>query len=144
MNGLKIVTRDVDALVRFYRAVTGTEGVGGEQYAEFTSGGMILAVCSQQASDLFGAGAATAAANRSVVISFEVANVDAERQRLAPIVGRFIQEPVDQPWGHRSMLFRDPDGNLIHLFAAAMKDPFPREPRNFGDRLRKSEDRHEH
>ncbi len=25
--------------------------------------------------------------------------------------------PTDQPWGNRSMLFRDPDGNLINFYA---------------------------
>jgi hypothetical protein len=28
-------------------------------------------------------------------------------------------EPTDQPWGNRSMLFRDPDGNLINFFETA-------------------------
>jgi predicted enzyme related to lactoylglutathione lyase len=131
LAALKIITQDVDALVRFYRAITRTEAVGGEHYAEFASGGIVLAICSQQVSDLFGAGAATAAENRSLVISFEVADVDAERQRLAPLVGRFVQEPVDQPWGHRTALFRDPDGNLVHLFTALAQAPAPAGPRKF-------------
>jgi catechol 2,3-dioxygenase-like lactoylglutathione lyase family enzyme len=25
--------------------------------------------------------------------------------------------PTDQPWGNRSMRFRDPDGNLINFYA---------------------------
>jgi uncharacterized glyoxalase superfamily protein PhnB len=29
----------------------------------------------------------------------------------------FVMEPTTQPWGNRSMLFRDPDGNLINVFA---------------------------
>jgi catechol 2,3-dioxygenase-like lactoylglutathione lyase family enzyme len=28
-----------------------------------------------------------------------------------------VLEPTDQPWGNRSMLFRDPDGNLVNFFA---------------------------
>ena len=27
-----------------------------------------------------------------------------------------VQEPTTQPWGNRSLLFRDPDGNLVNLF----------------------------
>lgn len=144
LAALKIVTRNVEALARFYRDVTQTEEIGGEHYAEFMSGGIVLALCSQQGSDLFGAGAAIAGANQSLVISFQVANVDAERERLTPIVGRFVQEPVDQPWGHRSMLFRDPDGNLIHLFATATKEPFPHATRKFDGRYRNPEDRNDH
>jgi len=29
----------------------------------------------------------------------------------------WVQEPTTQPWGYRSMLFRDPDGNLINLYS---------------------------
>ena len=43
--------------------------------------------------------------------------MDRERIRLASIVGEFVLEPTTQPWGNRSMLFRDPDGNLINMFA---------------------------
>jgi catechol 2,3-dioxygenase-like lactoylglutathione lyase family enzyme len=57
------------------------------------------------------------AANHSVILDFEVADVDRERSRLAPLVDTFVLEPTNQPWGNRSMLFRDPDGNLINFFA---------------------------
>jgi catechol 2,3-dioxygenase-like lactoylglutathione lyase family enzyme len=43
--------------------------------------------------------------------------VDQERARIGAIIGEFVQEPTNQPWGNRSMLFRDPDGNLINFFA---------------------------
>ena len=44
-------------------------------------------------------------------------DVDHERLRLKEIVKAWVLEPTDQPWGNRSMLFRDPDGNLINLYA---------------------------
>ena len=28
----------------------------------------------------------------------------------------FVQEPTTMPWGNRSLLFRDPDGNLVNFF----------------------------
>ena len=42
--------------------------------------------------------------------------VDQERLRLKSMVSEFVLEPTTQPWGTRSMLFRDPDGNLINFF----------------------------
>jgi uncharacterized glyoxalase superfamily protein PhnB len=57
--------------------------------------------------------------NRSVILDFEVDDVDAERVRLAGIVVEWVLEPTTQPWGNRSTLFRDPDGNLVNLFARA-------------------------
>ncbi|MFT4213396.1 MAG: hypothetical protein QM622_01280 [Microbacterium sp.] len=28
----------------------------------------------------------------------------------------FVNEPTTMPWGNRSLLFRDPDGNLVNFF----------------------------
>ena len=113
----RLVTRDVSALAQFYSAITGIIPVGIEDYVEFETATGILAISSQRGVDIFNAGAAVPAANRSVIIEFEVENVDRERSRLDRIVGEFVMEPTDQPWGNRSMLFRDPDGNLINFFA---------------------------
>ncbi len=38
------------------------------------------------------------------------------RSRLQGFISEWVSEPTNQPWGHRSMLFRDPDGNLIIFF----------------------------
>ena len=43
-------------------------------------------------------------------------DVDAEYERLKPVVGDWVQEPTTMPWGNRSLLFRDPDGNLVNFF----------------------------
>jgi len=66
---------------------------------------------------LYNAGATTPAANRSAIVEFQVDDVDRERERLRGTVTEFVLEPTTQPWGNRSMLFRDPDGNLINFFA---------------------------
>ena len=43
-------------------------------------------------------------------------NVDAEYERMKEFVTESVQEPTTMPWGNRSLLFRDPDGNLINFF----------------------------
>jgi predicted enzyme related to lactoylglutathione lyase len=63
------------------------------------------------------AGASRPADNRSAIIEFRVGDVDEEYRKLAKIIDDFVQEPTTQPWGNRSLLFRDPDGNLINFFA---------------------------
>jgi catechol 2,3-dioxygenase-like lactoylglutathione lyase family enzyme len=115
----RIVTRDVPALVRFYRQLTGLTPVGDDVYAEFHGPRLALAISSERTIERHGAAAATAQSNRSVILDFEVADVGTERARLSGLVATFVLEPTTQPWGNRAMLFRDPDGNLINVFTPA-------------------------
>jgi catechol 2,3-dioxygenase-like lactoylglutathione lyase family enzyme len=113
----RLVTNDVPGLTRFYQTITGMTPKGDDRYVEFHAPAFTLAISSQRTIELHAAGATTAAANRSVILDFEVEDVDRERVRLNGIVTDFVMEPTTQPWGNRSMLFRDPDGNLINVFA---------------------------
>ena len=75
-------------------------------------------------------------------------------QDLAGFVGDFVAEPTTLPWGNRSLLLRDPDGNLVSFFtphpgrhrkvrslttsqppagASGQKPRDPRDPRPLGD-----------
>jgi catechol 2,3-dioxygenase-like lactoylglutathione lyase family enzyme len=112
----RIVTQDVASLAKFYEVLTGIIPDGSDEYVEFSfiEGG--LAICSKRSADMFGGGAAEPAANRSVILDFEVKDVDKERDRLRGLVAEFVLEPTNQPWGNRSMIFRDPDGNLINFY----------------------------
>jgi catechol 2,3-dioxygenase-like lactoylglutathione lyase family enzyme len=112
----RIVTRDVPALTRFYMALTGMTPTGNDRYIELRAPGLALGISSQHVLDQHIPGATMPEANRSVILDFEVENVDEERLRLTSIVSEFVLEPTTQPWGTRSMLFRDPDGNLINFF----------------------------
>src|SRR3954464_7245368 len=112
----RLVTKDVGVLARFYRQVLGVEPIGSDCYVELATTSGTLAISSKCSVDIFNAAAAEPAANRSVILDFEVEDVDQERDRLQDIVVQFVLEPTDQPWGTRSMLFRDPDGNLINFF----------------------------
>jgi catechol 2,3-dioxygenase-like lactoylglutathione lyase family enzyme len=51
-----------------------------------------------------------------VIIEFQVDDADKEYERLKTLVSEWVLEPTTMPWGNRSMLFRDPDGNLVNLF----------------------------
>lgn len=113
----RIVSNNVAALARFYEELIGVIPDGGDEYVEFEiTGGGGLAICSKRSVDLFGAGAAVAGVNQSVILDFEVEDVDQERLRLQDIVKEFVLEPTNQPWGTRSMIFRDPEGNLINFY----------------------------
>ena len=113
----RLVTEDVSKLAQFYSELLGVAVLGSEEYVEMRTGGCVLSIVSKRSVDLFSGGAAEPAANRSVILDFEVEDVDREYSRLQRFVGEFVLRPQDQPWGNRSMLFRDPDGNLINFFA---------------------------
>lgn len=117
----RLVTNDVPGLTRFYQEVTGMAPTGDDRYVEFQAPSLTLAISNHTMIERQSAGATMPEANRSVILDFEVDNVDAERARLGSIVREFVLEPTTQPWGNRSMLFRDPDGNLINFFAPASR-----------------------
>jgi uncharacterized glyoxalase superfamily protein PhnB len=113
----RIVTRDVPCLARFYQQITGIKPEGSSDYLEFRTAEGAFAISSQQKMEEHGAGATTPCMNLSMVLDFEVEDVDKEYARISQIVREFVLEPKIQPWGNRSMLFRDPDGNLVNFFS---------------------------
>jgi hypothetical protein len=41
-------------------------------------------------------------------------------------VSEWVREPTTMPWGNRSILFRDPDGNLVNLFTPVTEEAIKR------------------
>ncbi|RDZ06449.1 glyoxalase [Priestia megaterium] len=124
---VRIITDDVDRLVKFYEKVL---GVSAERpvpvFAELLVPSCTLAIGHSKTVPLFGAGSAVAADNRTVIIEFHVHDVDAEYERLKPFVNEWVKEPTLMPWGNRAMLFRDPDGNLVNLFEPVTEEAIKR------------------
>jgi predicted enzyme related to lactoylglutathione lyase len=115
----RIITADVKRLVAFYETVTGIKlTLYTEDFAELVTGAGTLAIGSTRTLRLFGDDhVASPAENRSAIIEFRVADVDDEYRRLGDFIdGALVQAPTTMPWGNRSLLFRDPDGNLVNFF----------------------------
>ncbi|MEC3952047.1 VOC family protein [Nocardia sp. CDC153] len=114
---IRLITADIDRLVEFYERVTiATALRPTPDFAEITTAAGTLAIGSERTVALFTPGSARPAANHSAIIEFLVDDVDAEYARLTAIVTDFVNEPTTMPWGNRSLLFRDPDGNLVNFF----------------------------
>ena len=114
---LRVISDDVARLADFYELITGATAIrNGDVFAELTTPSATLAIASTRTVSLFAPGAAAPAQNRSAIIEFLVADVDAEHMRLRGAVDTWVNEPTDMPWGNRSLLLRDPDGNLVNLF----------------------------
>jgi predicted enzyme related to lactoylglutathione lyase len=124
---IRVVTDDVQRLVGFYEQVTGVPAQwGNDLFAELVTPAGTVAIASTRTIELFGAGAAHAADNHSVIIEFRVHDVDDEYRRLRALDATVVLEPTTQPWGNRSLLLRDPDGNLINIFSPAGARPAAR------------------
>jgi catechol 2,3-dioxygenase-like lactoylglutathione lyase family enzyme len=114
---LRVITDDIKRLVRFYEQVTDLSATWyTEEFAELPTSPCTLAIGSRRTMELFGAGAARPADNHTAIIEFRVDDVDREFNKLKAVLDEFVQEPTTQPWGNRSLLFRDPDENLINFF----------------------------
>ncbi|MFC9278298.1 VOC family protein [Streptomyces collinus] len=127
---IRIITGDVARLVAFYERATGTEASWAtEDFAELRTPGATLAIAGTRTVPLFAPGSARPAENHSVITEFLVDDVDRVHQNLTGFVTDFVSEPTTMPWGNRSLLFRDPDGNLVNFFTpvtAAAREKFAR------------------
>jgi uncharacterized glyoxalase superfamily protein PhnB len=115
----RLVTEDVQRLTRFYESVTGAKAeISSTGYVEFQQSPCAgLAITASSTTRAYGDGVLAPSANRSLVLDFEVEDVDSHYARLKDSISAWVLAPTDMPWGNRSMLFRDPDGNLINFFS---------------------------
>jgi uncharacterized glyoxalase superfamily protein PhnB len=115
-----MVTERAMRLVEFYEPILQQKAKwSGDDYAEFATGVGVLAIFSSTEQEKYIPGGAEGAKNRSVILEFKVVDVDAEYRRLRGIVKTWVKLPTTQPWGTRSIYFRDPDGNLVDSFSPA-------------------------
>ena len=114
---IRIITGDVARLVEFYERATGVKADWStEDFAELRTTSGTLAIASTRTVGLFAAGSARPADNNTVIIEFLVDDVDGMHRNLTGFIAEFVTEPTTMPWGNRSLLFRDPDGNLVNFF----------------------------
>lgn len=129
----RIITDNIEGLVKFYEQVTGVPVV---QYtpvfAEINTPTATLAIASTKTLPLFGGDeVAQPAQNRSVIIDFRVKDVEKDYERLADYLqDNVVQKPTTMPWGNKSFLFRDPDGNLVNLFTPVTPEAIAKFDRN--------------
>lgn len=114
----RLVTEDVERLTEFYETLTGAKAeIFSAGYVEFQQSPCEgLAITSSDVVRAYGEGVLAAQANRSLVLDFEVEDVDDEYARLRGKVTDWVMPPAIVPWGNKAMIFRDPDGNVVNMF----------------------------
>lgn len=119
---LTLFAEDMPGLVTFYRDVMGirTKWDGDMPYAAFEHEGIRFAVYPRDLLERQMGVDATfpVGLNGSFCLSvnFDDPNlVDAEFERLVSLEVPVVYKPRDEPWGLRSAMVQDPEGNLIEL-----------------------------
>lgn len=114
LASIRIVTADLKRLVGFYEQLTGlTAAWQNDDFAELVTHRGVIALTHQRLLAPLG-DAVAAAQNRSLIIELLADDVDATFQRVG--AQAVVQPPTTMPWGNRSLLLRDPDGNLVNCF----------------------------
>lgn len=119
---ITILTDDVPDLVRFYRDVLGfTVKLNSGEYVEFESPGVRFSICSR--GTLFGVTQHPSYQEPHRGQAFELAfplespaAVDEAYRKIITLGATPVQTPADMPWGQRTAIFADPDGNIHELF----------------------------
>jgi predicted enzyme related to lactoylglutathione lyase len=116
----RLVTDDVAGLAAFYAGLIGARVPLNEYYVEVPAGPMTVGFSKRRFTEYCAAAAACpgpARPPREVILDFLVRDVDAEYPRIAAMGVGWVLPPTTQPWGSRSMIFNDPEGNLVNVFS---------------------------
>ncbi|WP_407506090.1 VOC family protein [Elizabethkingia miricola] len=122
---VRIITENIDSLINFYEEVTGIQAIQyTPDFAEIKTSTATLAIGSTRTLQFFGGEeVARAAKNQTAIIEFFIDDVEVVYEHLKDYLSLYIvQEPTTMPWGNKSLLFRDPDGNLVNFFTPVSKE----------------------
>ncbi|AVA20878.1 VOC family protein [Rhizobium sp. CB3171] len=112
----RIITADIKQLVAFYEMIANVKAQWlAPVFAEIVLPGAVLAIGSSETVALWKEGSAEPCANRSLILEFQVDDIDAEYARLKDKVP-LVHELKTMPWGNTTFQFRDPDGNAVSLY----------------------------
>lgn len=115
-----LLCRDIHAMQSFYKDVMGfAVEHDGEAWVSFRIGAALLTLRPRIEDEPWSDGAVTPE-SASVQLAFRVppSAVDACFAELKAAGVAIVREPTDLPaWRHRALFFRDPESNLLEIYA---------------------------
>jgi uncharacterized glyoxalase superfamily protein PhnB len=120
---VRLVSEDVESIAGFYAELVGADStVLNEFYVEVPTPGASVGFSKCRYTEEHGSSSSSCTGHRSarlgeVILDFVVDDVDGEFERIDALGVDWVLRPTTQPWGRRSMLFRDPEGHLVNVFS---------------------------
>ena len=113
-----IFARDMDAMRRFYEDILGfpLRRELSPDWIEYRVGDNTLTLARPRRT---AADAPTPRGSASLQLAFKVSALEVDQcaDELVRQGVELLSPPTDQAFGHRTLFFRDPDGNLLEMFA---------------------------
>lgn len=115
----RFVTDDVEALASFYARLVGVAAPLNEYYTEVGTAVAGIAFSRRRFTEADARGAdCPQLPPDAAILDFHTDDIDGQYARVSSLGVDWVMPPTDQPWGKRSMMFRDPEGHLVNVFAA--------------------------
>jgi predicted enzyme related to lactoylglutathione lyase len=122
---VRFVSTAIEPIAAFYAAVLGVSVPLNEHYLEMPAGPASIGFSRVGFTEDRGPHATCppglAVRDKETILDFTADDVDVEHLRVADLGVSWVMPPTTQPWGRRSMLFRDPDGHLINISSLAAR-----------------------
>jgi len=118
----RFVTDDVQRLAAFYARLVRADVVLNDYYVEVPTGAMSVGFSRRRFTEYREDQTECSGCpehRAQIILDFQAANVDAEYERVTGLSVDWVTPPTTQPWGNRTMIFRDPAGNLVNVFSPA-------------------------
>lgn len=122
----RFVTDDVTRLAAFYASLVRADVVLNDYYVEVPAGAASVGFSRRYFTEYREDQTACPQCPQhgtQTILDFQARDVDAEYPRIAGLGVDWVTGPTTQPWGNRSMIFRDPAGNLINVFSPGQASP---------------------
>ena len=124
----RIVTDDVARLAAFYASLVRVSVVLNDYYVEVPAGAASVGFSRRRFTECREDQAARPYGplhQAEIMLDFRADDVDAEYDWISRLGVTWVMPPATQPWGRRTMIFRDPVGNLVSVSSPADSERNP-------------------